>query len=51
MGGRGGAAKSIAVQLAYDAATEVVIMNRTVSKAEDIADRINKIFLLVKVKH
>lgn len=40
--GAGGAAKSIAVQLAYDDATEVVIMNRTVSKAEDIADRINK---------
>ena len=40
--GAGGAAKSIAIQLAYDGATEVVVMNRTVSKAKDIADRINK---------
>ena len=40
--GAGGAAKSIAIQLAFDGAVEVVIMNRTLEKAKDIANRINK---------
>lgn len=40
--GAGGAAKSVAIQLAYDGAAEVIIMNRTVSKAKNIADRINE---------
>ena len=41
MVGAGGAAKAVAVQLAFDGAKEVVIMNRTLSKAEDIMNSIN----------
>lgn len=40
--GAGGASKAISIQLAFDGASEVVIMNRTLSRAEDIANRINK---------
>lgn len=42
MAGAGGAAKSIATQLAYDGAGEIVILNRTFSSAQAIADNINK---------
>lgn len=40
--GAGGAARAVAIQLAYDGAKEVVIANRTLSKAEEIVNRINE---------
>lgn len=39
--GAGGAARAIATQLAFDGAAEVVLFNRTLSKAEKIAKSIN----------
>jgi len=39
--GAGGAARAIATQLAYDGAAEVVLFNRTLGKAEEIAENIN----------
>lgn len=41
MAGAGGAARAVGIQLAYDGAGEVVIFNRTLSSAEEIADTIN----------
>lgn len=40
--GSGGAARAVAIQLAFDGASEVVIANRTQSKAEEIANTINE---------
>lgn len=40
--GAGGAAKSIAIQLAYDGVDELVVFNRTLENAKAIADNINK---------
>lgn len=42
MVGSGGAARAVAIQLAFDGAGEIVMMNRTLSKAEEIMDIINK---------
>jgi shikimate dehydrogenase len=42
MVGAGGAARAVAIQLAYDGAREIVMFNRTVSKAEEIMSTINK---------
>jgi shikimate dehydrogenase len=42
MVGAGGAAKAVAVQLAYEGASEMVIFNRTLQNAEVITDTINK---------
>jgi shikimate dehydrogenase len=50
MVGAGGAAKAVAVQLAYDGASEVVVFNRTVSKAEVITDTINNHIPTCKAK-
>lgn len=40
--GAGGAGKAIAVQLAFEGAKEVVIMNRTLSNAEKVMKKINE---------
>lgn len=40
--GAGGAAKAIAVQLAFEGAKEVVVLNRTLSNADEIANNINE---------
>lgn len=39
--GAGGAAKAIAIQLAYDGVGEIVLFNRTLEKAKIITDNIN----------
>ncbi|MBZ2173991.1 shikimate dehydrogenase [Schnuerera sp. xch1] len=39
--GAGGAARAVAIQLAYDGASEIVIFNRTLSKAQEITNTIN----------
>lgn len=41
--GAGGAAKAVAVQLAMTGAKHITIVNRTLSKAEDIANRIRSV--------
>lgn len=41
MVGAGGAARAVAIQLAFDGAGEIVMMNRTLSTAEEIMDTIN----------
>ncbi|MEA4849733.1 MAG: shikimate dehydrogenase [Clostridiaceae bacterium] len=41
MAGAGGAARAVAIQLAFDGAGEVVIFNRTLSSAEKIVNTIN----------
>ncbi|NLY67297.1 MAG: shikimate dehydrogenase [Tissierellia bacterium] len=40
--GGGGAARAVATQLAFEGAGEIVLFNRTLSKAEEIIDNINK---------
>ncbi|MBI4649878.1 shikimate dehydrogenase [Candidatus Desantisbacteria bacterium] len=40
--GAGGACRSIAIQLALDGAKKIIIANRTLDKAENIADNIRK---------
>lgn len=42
LAGAGGAARSAAIQLALDGAAEIAVFNRTLEKAADIADAINK---------
>lgn len=42
MAGAGGAARSIAIQLALDGAQEITIFNRTLDKAKEICEIINK---------
>lgn len=42
MAGAGGAARSIAIQLALDGAEEITILNRTLDAAEEICKTINK---------
>ena len=42
MAGAGGAARSVAIQLAVDGAKEMVILNRSLEKAEDICNVIQK---------
>lgn len=40
--GAGGAGKAVAVQLAFEGAKEVVVMNRTLANAEKVRDRISE---------
>lgn len=40
--GSGGAARAVAIQLAFDGAAEIVMANRTLSKAEEIMKTINE---------
>ncbi len=48
--GAGGAARAIAIQLALDSAGEIVIVNRTIEKAERITNIINKEIPKVKAR-
>lgn len=40
--GAGGAGKAVGIQLAYEGAKEIILMNRTFDKAKKIADRIHE---------
>lgn len=42
LAGGGGAARAVATQLAFEGAGEIVLFNRTLSKAEEIVENINK---------